>query len=138
MSFIPKYIIRRLFPKDCVKLVEGGVEITFINILSPMKIEEVPDDFFAQYTITIDGESVPKDMMEQVKITINEKVYTKDNVNDLAGEIVPVGGVIKIFAPFTEIAGKKAEKGNEHEFFMHIKVPSGGIVDYGPIKRVIH
>ncbi|MHA1682726.1 MAG: hypothetical protein ACTSUE_17435 [Promethearchaeota archaeon] len=137
MSFIPKYILRRLFPKDCLKLVEGGIEVVFNNIVSPMKVEEIPEDFFSQYSVTIDGQSIPKDMMEQAKITINGKVYTKENIADLSGEIVPVGGVIKIFAPFTELAGKKVEKGDEHEFHVHITIPSGGSADYGPLKRVV-
>lgn len=137
MSYIPKYILRRLFPKDCIKLVNDGIEITFNNVISPLKVEEVPEDFFSNYNIKIDSKEVSKDIMANVKITLNGKEFTKDNLKSMEGEVVPIGGKIKIFAPETEFAGMKAVKGEEHKFHVIISTPGGGKAEYGPLNRII-
>ena len=140
MSYIPKYILKRLFPKDFAKLKDDGVEFTFQNILSPMKVEDIPDgeEYLARFSIKIDGTEVPMETMKNAKITANGKEYSAMNVKEMEGQVIPVGGEIIVFAPVTEFAGKKLEKGNEHEFHMVIKTGNGGENAYGPIKRSIH
>jgi hypothetical protein len=44
MSYIPKYILKRMLPADCVKSIEDGIEITFLNVLSPITIEQIPNN----------------------------------------------------------------------------------------------
>ncbi|MFX0100215.1 MAG: hypothetical protein ACFFCS_11590 [Candidatus Hodarchaeota archaeon] len=134
MSYIPKYILRRMFPKDCIKKVEGGIEVVFINIIAPMKIEDLPDDFFDHYDVIIDGKSVPKELKEKAKITLNDKEYTKDNVKELEGQTVPVGGQIKVYAP-VDIAEIGIDPDVEHDIELKITITEN-VVSY-KIKRML-
>jgi hypothetical protein len=123
MSYIPKYILKRVFPSDCVKLKDNGVEFTFNNIIAPMKVEDIPsgEEYLARYSLKIDGTEVPMAVMKKAKVTVNGKEYASTNIKALEGQVMPVGGKIVIFAPVTEFAGKKLVKGTEHEFHVIIK-----------------
>ena len=140
MSYMPKYIIKRLFPSDCIKLKGDGVEITFNNVLAPMAVEKIPEGvaYLERYSIKIDGNEVPLELMKKAKVTVNGKVYASTNIKEMEGEVIPAGGKIVIFAPITEFAGKKLKKGEEHEFYVVIKTgEEGRKSEYGPLKRVI-
>ena len=118
MSYIPKYILKRMFPKDAVKKVEGGgVEITMVNVISPLSVDEVPEDVENYIDGAIDGKAIDKAAMkEKLRFTVNdEKTFTYANAQEFAGYVIPVGGKIKIFLPVTDI-----EAGEEHEFEIKI------------------
>ncbi|MBD3186580.1 hypothetical protein GF325_07125 [Candidatus Bathyarchaeota archaeon] len=118
MSYIPKYIMKRMFPKDAVKKINGGLEITMINVISPLSVDEVPDDVENYIEASIDGKPVDKEALkENLKITVDEdKSFTYKNAKEFAGYVIPVGGKIKIFVPVEDI-----EPGKEHEFEIIIK-----------------
>ncbi len=127
MSYIPKYIIKRMFPSDCIKLKGNGVEITYNNIIAPMQVEKIPasEAYLARFTNKIDGTVVPMDVMKKAKITVNGKVYASTNIKAMEGQVIPAGGTILIFVPVTEFAGKKVSKGEEHEFHVVITMEDG-------------
>ncbi len=140
MSYIPKYIIKRIFPPDCIKLKGDGVELTFNNVLSPMQVEKIPEGeaYLARYSIKVDGNEVPMEVMKKAKVTVNGKVYASTNIKEMEGQVIPAGGKIVIFAPVTEFAGKKLKKGEEHEFHVVIKSSEDDRKEeFGPLKRVI-
>lgn len=106
-----------MFPKDCAKKVEGGVEITMMNIISPIKVsEELPDDIKNYIHAEIDGKPISDELKENIGVTILDKKYDINNFKELVGVTIPVGSEIKIFAPYTGI-----EVGEEHELKMDIK-----------------
>ncbi|MFX0098407.1 MAG: hypothetical protein ACFFCS_02425 [Candidatus Hodarchaeota archaeon] len=110
-QYIPKYIIRRMFPKDCAKKVEGGVEITMMNIISPIKVsDELPEDIENYINANIDGKPITDEVKKGIALTILEKKYDINNFKELVGVTIPVGSPIKIFAPYTAV-----EVGEEHE-----------------------
>ncbi len=140
MSYIPKYILKRIFPTDCVKLKDDGIEFTFQNIMAPMTVEKIPEGeaYLARYSLKVDGVEVPMELMKKAKVTVNGKEYASTNIKEMEGQVIPVGGKIVIFAPVTEFNGKKLDKGSEHELYMIIKSGEGDDKnEYGPLRRVI-
>jgi hypothetical protein len=140
MSYMPKYILKRIFPSDCIKLKDNGVEFTFNNVLAPMQIEKIPEGeaYLARYSIKVDGVNIPMEIMKKAKVTVNGKTYASTNIKALEGQVIPAGGKIVIFAPVTEFAGKKLKKGEEHEFFISIKAGDDDRKsEYGPLTRVV-
>jgi hypothetical protein len=115
MSYIPKYILKRMIPKDAVKAVAGGVEITAVNVISPISVDEVPDDVINYLEVEMDGVKISENQKKGLKIFVAEKEYNLANAKDLVGQTIPVGATIKIFAPVV------LEKGSTHKVNVVIK-----------------
>ncbi len=136
---MPKYILKRIFPSDCIKLKNNGVELTFQNVVAPMSVENIPagEEYLARYSIKIDGIEAPMELMKKAIITVNGKEYLSTNIKKMEGEVIPVGGKILIFVPVTEFAGKKLKKGEEHEIHIIVMGPRGDKNEFGPLLRTI-
>jgi hypothetical protein len=117
MSFIPNYIIKRMFPKDCAKVVPNGIEITFINVISPLSIDEIPDNVLDYVDLTLDNAIQSNEFKSKIIITVENKEYTAANAKEFQGQTIPVGGAVKIFVPITTI-----KAGEEHEVKLQIKL----------------
>ncbi|MFX0103574.1 MAG: hypothetical protein ACFFCS_28690 [Candidatus Hodarchaeota archaeon] len=130
MSFIPKYILKRMCPKDCARAVEGGTELTLINVISPLSIDEMPDDLENHFEVHVDGEPLSKDILEKCRITVNDKEYTLKNAKEFEKELIPVGGIVKAFAPLTHL-----KPGEEHSVRLKLSL-MGADIDV-EITRVI-
>lgn len=115
MSYIPKYILKRMLPKDCVKSVEGGIEITFLNVISPITIEEIPDNALDYLVVSIDGEEISDDAKKGIEIEMDGETATVDNLKEYIGRTIPVGGKLQINVPVEVPAGEK------HDFDITIK-----------------
>jgi hypothetical protein len=117
MSYIPKYIIKRIFSADCVKKVAGGVEITMVNVMSPIKTKDLPADATKFIHAKIDGKPVPEKIMSGLVITSSEgKKYDSKNLKELSNQVLPVGGKWKFFIPYTDV-----KVGEEHELAIDVK-----------------
>ncbi|HME52141.1 MAG TPA: hypothetical protein VKM55_07980 [Candidatus Lokiarchaeia archaeon] len=126
---IPKYIMKRLFPDDCTKAVEGGVELTLVNVLSAISISSMPDDLQNYVEASIDGDPVSSDVMAQCSLTIEGgKTYTFDNAKEFENDTIPMGAKITIFAPIP------LNQGVEHE--LHIVIKIDDPIDI-TIKRIV-
>lgn len=109
--------MKRLFPEDCTKAVEGGVELTLVNVLSAISISSMPDDVQNYVDASIDGNPVPTELMAQCSLTIDGgKTYTFENAKEFENDTIPMGAKITIFAPIP------MEKGEEHELHITIKL----------------
>ncbi|HME56189.1 MAG TPA: hypothetical protein VKM55_28560 [Candidatus Lokiarchaeia archaeon] len=128
MSYIPKYILKRMFPDDSFKKVENGIEVTMINVLSPLSVDEVPDDVMNYLEASIDGTPVADEDKEKIEITTGGNTYTIANAKEFAGVVIPVGGTIKVFIPCD------LEEGSEHEFGINIKTEHPFLLN---VKRTI-
>ncbi|MBD3350778.1 MAG: hypothetical protein GF364_04745 [Candidatus Lokiarchaeota archaeon] len=116
MSYIPKYILKRMLPKDCIKAVDDGVEITFLNVISPIAIEEIPDNPLDYIEFIVDGKAIPDDVVKNVKISMDDEVATIDNLKQYIGRTIPVGGKLIINLPLADVSA-----GEEHEFDITLK-----------------
>lgn len=116
MSYIPKYILKRMFSKDAVKKVEGGVTITLTNVISPLSVDEVPEDVENYIELSVDGKKLDDEKKKQFKIILEDGTeYNIDNAQEFAGKVIPVGSKVSVFAPLNVNAGE------EHEFGVLIK-----------------
>lgn len=107
-----------MIPENAMKAVEGGVEVTIINVISPINIDDIPEniDPLEYLEVKIDGEIQPRDQLQRLVVTLGGRKYTWSNVLDARGETVPVGGELKIFFPTD-----KVKAGEEHEVDVTIK-----------------
>ena len=121
MSYIPKYILKRLIPDNAVKLDGQDLKIQMVNVIQPIPIEEVPEDLLKFIEVKIDNEVVidaqKKDAAEQMKIQWQDKVFTLKNVKEAQGLTLPVGGTLTIILPNT----KGLKVGEMHKFSVLIK-----------------
>lgn len=121
MSYIPKYILKRMIPADAVKLVGSNIEITMVNVISPISIDEVPDDLLNFIEVKIDGDVVlgadKKDLGKDLQIKAENKVYTLTNVKEAQGMTLPVGGTLVVVLPNS----KNLAKDSTHNFEVTIK-----------------
>ncbi len=103
MSYIPKYILKRMIPKDAVKIDGDDVVIDATNVISPISIDEIPDDVLNYLEVQVDGEVVlsgdKPELAKGLKLMFDEKAFTMDNIQDAVGETLPVGGKLKIIFP---------------------------------------
>jgi hypothetical protein len=115
MSYIPKYILKRMIPNDAVKEVAGGIEISIVNVISPISIDEIPDNLLEYLELEADGTKMDNDLKKKIKITYNDKAYSIENAKELVGLTIPVGAALKIFAP------APFKKGEKHKVCVTIK-----------------
>jgi hypothetical protein len=116
MSFIPKYILKRMFPDGCAKVVSGGVEITMVNVLSPLGIDDgIPESAENHIDVSIDGKPLNAELKKQITLTVEGKTFSVSKAKEFQGVIIPVGGTIKVFLPV------EVEPGKEHDFDITIK-----------------
>jgi hypothetical protein len=115
MSYIPKYILKRMIPADAVKAVAGGAELSIVNVISPISVDEVPENVLDYLEIKLDGKALAKAEMAKIKLTIGTKTYNMQNAKEFQGQTVAVGAAIKIFAPLA------VKKGETHTIDVTIK-----------------
>ncbi|GAB4319906.1 MAG: hypothetical protein Kow0069_23590 [Promethearchaeota archaeon] len=118
MSYIPKYILKRMVPADAVKAVEGGVEITFVNVISPLTVDEIPGDPLDYLEVKLDGDPIPREQLAKIEIRVPDQDLnlTMANMQDAVGKTLPVGGKLVIFFPTDQI-----KAGETHEVEVTIK-----------------
>ncbi|MHA1700096.1 MAG: hypothetical protein ACTSWN_14740 [Promethearchaeota archaeon] len=115
MSYIPKYILKRMVPKNSFFNVDktgDGKPDAFgfyiINVISPLSIPaEVPsdpdelaklagvDDLNSLLNVTVDGEDIGFDF-KKLELRHEDKSVRLDKLADAAGVTVPVGGKIVV------------------------------------------
>lgn len=115
MSYIPKYILKRMIPKDAVQNTDYGWKVSIKNVISPLSVDEVPDNVMDLFTITVDGNDMDK---KSFSLAYEDKEVTFENPESALGVTVPVGGVIEL-----RFKGDKLEAGS-HSF--KLEVAAGG------------
>ncbi len=149
MSYIPKYILKRMIPEDsffnttkgkAAKPTHFGFYI--VNVISPLSIPaEIPsdpkelaklagvDDLSKLINLSVDGKEMKFDI-EKLSLKYEDKIVTLKNLKDAAGVTLPVGG--KLFIMY-EYPGGLTE--GEHEII--VKAGIGGNVQEIAAKRVL-
>jgi hypothetical protein len=149
MSYIPKYILKRMIPEDAffnTSKVKGGkpthMGFYIVNVISPLSIPaEIPsdpkelaklagvDDISKLINLSLDGKELAFDINKLV-LKYEDKLVTIKTLKDAAGVTIPVGG--KLFIMY-EMAGGLAA--GEHEII--VKVGLGGNVQEISAKRTL-
>ena len=121
MSYIPKYIIKRLIPENGVVAEGDVIKVNAVNVISPIAIDEVPDDFMNFIELKVDDKVVldgtHRDGADKLSLGYGGKSYNTKNLKEAQGQTIPVGGQILIVFPNTP----KLEKGSMHKFTVTIK-----------------
>jgi hypothetical protein len=123
MSTIPKYVLKRMFPADCVKKTSQGLEISLLNILSPGQIVGIPKDpkeIWEAIEIKVDSQPLAEQIKRNITLTLNEITIPIGEMHKFEGQDFPMGAILKVFAPLTIL-----NSGEEHEveFIVHTKNP---------------
>ena len=120
MSYIPKYIIKQLIPEDAVKINGELLKIKMVNVISPISIDEVPDDVLNYLEVKVDDEVVldasKTDMAAGMKLLWQDQEFTLDNIKEAQGQTLPVGGELTVVLPNPGL-----EIGSTHKFAVTIK-----------------
>ncbi len=101
MSYVPKYVLKRMVAQDGLKKVEGGVQLTLVNVIMPLPLDQVPGEVLDFLTLKVNGRELTKDEMAKVQIDWEGKNFTFMNIKDAL--TIPVGAQIKFFLPTTEV-----------------------------------
>ncbi len=123
MSYIPRYIIKRMIPKDAVKLVGDNIVVEMVNVISPITVEGIPPpEEVSQYLeVKADGEVILDESMPELvkglKIGWGDKQFEFINLQSAEGETIPVGD--KLIVTFPNIKGYAV--GETHEYEVNIK-----------------
>ena len=113
-NYIPKYIIKRLVPKDSIKKEGDTLKIKFVNVLSPITVsDEFPDDLSGMVKVKVDGEEIPEEVIFNTELEIEGKTYKVTELKELKGETIPVGAVVMINVPD---ADNIVESGKSYNF----------------------
>lgn len=120
MSYIPKYILKRMIPQDAVKIENDEIVVEMTNVISPISIDEVPENVLEYIELKVDGNVIvdgsKPEMGKTLKITWEDKVFTIDNFKSAVGMTLPVGGKLKIAFKNPGLAS-----GSTHKFEVTIK-----------------
>jgi len=108
MSYVPKYILKRIVPMDAVANYDldgdgtaDHVGVKYVNVISPMQI---PADIDPSYLLSqlkgiwLDGEKIEN--VESGLIIYEGKRYAIDNIQEAAGQTIPVGGSFLIMIQY--------------------------------------
>jgi hypothetical protein len=107
----PKYIVKRMIPNEAIRVTPNGMEISIINVFSPGKIDEIPEnDIEKQFEIRIDGIALTEQEKSQIYIEIEGKKGLLSKLKQLEGLTFSIGSIIKITIP------KIVVKSTQHDF----------------------
>ncbi len=89
MSYIPKYIVKRLIPEDAVKKTADGISISIVNIVSAIPAGQIPGDPVEFINIKVNGIEITPEEKQNVGLLVEDAQYTLPTLRD-AGDI-PIG-----------------------------------------------
>jgi hypothetical protein len=120
MSYIPKYILKRMIPKEAVTIQGDDIVVSMTNVISPISIDEVPDKVLEYIVLKIDDkviiDAANPDLAKTLKLGWEDKVFTLNNFKDACGLTLPVGGKLTI-----GFKNPGLKKGETHDFEVTIK-----------------
>ncbi len=129
-ALVPKYLLQKIFPKDCLGLVDttnsgtpDALLIEGINILAPFSMPKTID--LGRYsvenvekfgTVTIDGVKMTlssETILAKVYLAIGEKLYTLEEIlqGKAAGRAIPMGESIKLIVKLSSFKGLELKPG---------------------------
>jgi hypothetical protein len=142
-QLVPKYLLQKIFPKDCLGLVDiantgtqDALLIEGINILAPFSMPKTINlgkysvENVEKYgTVTIDGVKMTlssETILSKVYLAIGEKLFTLDDIlqGKAAGRGIPMGESIKLIVKLSSFQGLKMQPG-KHQISLAFKFSDG-------------
>jgi hypothetical protein len=97
MSYIPKYVVKRLVPEDGIKKTDDGISISVVNVVSAIPADQIPGNPIEFIDIKVNGTALTNEEKENVSIKIDDQTLTLPNLRD-AGTI-PIGATVEFSFP---------------------------------------
>jgi hypothetical protein len=113
MSYIPKYVMKRMVAENALKQVPGGVELTIVNQVATLPVDAIPGNPATFFTVNLNGKQLPPADMARIVITVNGKAYPLPKIQE-ATEI-QTGAILKFSFPL-----KGAKAGEELKIELHV------------------
>lgn len=93
MSYIPKYVQKRMIPKDAIKKVGDHMTLTIINVITPLSASIAPTGQILDYLqVKVQGDQLTKEQLAAVEFETNGQKFTMGKFAD-AG-IIAVGQTV--------------------------------------------
>ncbi|MFX0099117.1 MAG: hypothetical protein ACFFCS_06005 [Candidatus Hodarchaeota archaeon] len=97
MSYIPKYVLKRMIPQDAMKKVEGGGTLTMINMVATIPADQIPGSPLDIIEVKINGEEISKEDMAKVEVRIEGNTTMLPDIKELG--TIPVNTTVTFFLP---------------------------------------
>lgn len=115
MSYVPKYILKRMVPNDAIKLNGEKIEVKFINVLSPIQIKTLPPNYLDLIHLSVDGKPLDKEILKKVVFEADGKEISLENPFAANNFLITLGMVLTIKIPNIGL-----KKGETHTFGVKI------------------
>ncbi|MHA1793244.1 MAG: hypothetical protein ACTSVI_11405 [Promethearchaeota archaeon] len=100
MGYVPKYVLKRMVPQDAIKKVDGGLELSVINMIATIPVDQIPGDPIDLIEIKFNGEALSSDVMKKIELRFDDETYLLPNLVD-AGTI-PVNKTVVFYFPIED------------------------------------
>jgi hypothetical protein len=108
MSYVPKYILKRMIPEDALKKVGNNVELKMINLITTIPISQAPGDVVDLLEVKVNDKDLTRDEKLKILIKWGDKSFTLANIRD-AGDI-PVNAELTFSVPYADaVVGQEAK-----------------------------
>lgn len=122
MSYVPKYILKRMVAPDAIKKTEDGGSLTIVNMIMPLSADLAPTgkplDFI---NVKINGQELTRAEMEAIEIHLDENTYTFDTLHE--ADTIAVGQTVTFQLHSDKFAGLNVGD----ECTIEILVPEAGV-----------
>ena len=141
--FFPKYLLQKIFPKDCLGLVDtsnsgtpDALLIEGINILAPFQMPKninlgkyTVENVEKYGTVTLDGVKMnlsSETILSNVYLAIGTQLFSLEEIlqGKAAGRQIPIGGSIKLIIKLSSFPGIHLTPGN-HQINFSINFGEG-------------
>ncbi len=102
-----------MVPDDAVKNTAKGWEIEVTNVISPLTVDQIPDNVMDLFSFKVDDKDMDKTKMS---LRYEDKVVSMKNPKDALGATIPVGGKIYI------VAEDKPLPAGMHKFEINVQI----------------
>jgi hypothetical protein len=130
MSYVPKYVLKRLIPADAVKLEKNVLKVKVVNILMPLPLSEIPGNFLDILEVKLDGEIVlnrtKPELFSKASIIHNDQTYPLKDIKNINGGVMPVGDIFYIVFPNF----RNFKVGDTHKIEFNINIASGVSIEF--------
>ena len=123
MSKIPNSILLEMIPENAIRIVENNskLRIKFINVLSPMKLNELA---LSTIQISINEKQIPKSILDKAMVRCKKKVFSIRDVNIAKKISINLKDKFKIIIPINEFYIKPGMNS------FHIVLKADTVIDF--------
>jgi hypothetical protein len=110
-------------PPDCLKKVEGGLELTLINMITPLPVADIPVDPLDFLEIAIDGKTLSKEEKAKIKVTVEQQSTMLGNIREFGTVAVGAKMIFNFPKDGVEVGKEMVIDVNVPQFNVNINLP---------------